>query len=132
MAATTIAESAADLLLLRKEELAQAITRALYAAMPELHQKYGEAGREKCLQDLRYNLEHLAPAVALSDPVLFARYARWLRELLAARGIPVDEVRRSFELTERTVSAGFPEEEAALVARALHAGIEALAEASLP
>jgi hypothetical protein len=71
-------ERCAARLLAEKEGLALAIADALYRERPELAAKYGETGRAKCVQDMRYNLEHLAPAVALDDPSMFAGYARWL------------------------------------------------------
>lgn len=116
------------MLLARKEELAGAITEALYAEMPDLMEKYGESGRAKCLQDMRYNLEHLAPAVALGEPALFARYVAWLRDMLRARGIPTGEVRRSLELTQDIVRDRLAPEQAARVAESLTAGLNALAE----
>lgn len=105
MASAGIAAIAADALLQRKEELARAITDALYAAMPELLQRHGERGRVKCLEDMRYNLEHLAPAVALEDDSLFVRYVTWLCDMLGARGVGTDEVRRSLELTRDVVQS---------------------------
>jgi hypothetical protein len=126
MAAVTPGEAASEALLKRKEELAYAITEALYGEMPELTSKYGAPGRAKCLQDMRYNLEHLAPAVALGEPVLFAHYAAWLRDMLAARGIPVGEVRRSFELTREVVGDRFGRAEALAVAASIDAGLSKL------
>ncbi|HEV2130044.1 MAG TPA: hypothetical protein VGR27_03020 [Longimicrobiaceae bacterium] len=128
MAAGHVEEAGSEALLARKEELARAITEALYAEMPDLMEKYGESGRAKCLQDMRYNLEHLAPAVALGEPALFARYVAWLRDMLGARGIPADEVRRSLELTQDFVRVRLAAEQAELVAAAVAAGLNALAE----
>lgn len=112
MAPAGIAATAADALLARKEELARAITDALYAVMPELLPRHGERGRVKCLEDMRYNLEHLAPAVALEDDSLFVRYVTWLCDMLGARGVGTDEVRRSLELTRDVVQARMHPEEA--------------------
>jgi MerR family transcriptional regulator, light-induced transcriptional regulator len=126
MAGLTRGEAAAEALLLNKEELAQAITAALYRDRPELLGKHGERGRLKCLQDMRYNLEHLAPAVALGEPSLFGRYVAWLAGMLAARGIPAGDVRRSLELTCDAVAARLPADEATRVVAAIGAGIAAL------
>lgn len=126
MAATTVAEAASDMLLERKEEFARAITDALYAERPELHVRHGEAGRSKCLQDMRYNLEHLAPAVALEDPTLFARYVGWLRDMLASHGVCADDVRRSLELTLAITERHLAPDHAALVAAAVAAGLATL------
>lgn len=109
-----------------REALAQAITDALYAEMPELLGRYGERGRQKCLQDMRYNLDHLAPAVELEEPRVFASYALWLNDLLRARHIPTGEVVRSLVLTERVVRERMPADEAEAVARSIRAGLAAL------
>jgi hypothetical protein len=121
-----VGERAAAALLARREELAGAITAALYGERPGLLERYGERGRRKCLEDMRYNLEHLAPAVALGDPSLFARYVVWLRELLQAHGVPARDVRRSLELTGDVVRARLEAEEAAAVERAVGAGLQEL------
>jgi MerR family transcriptional regulator, light-induced transcriptional regulator len=129
MAAESLGELACESLLERQEELARAITGALYEEMPELMERYGERGHAKCLQDMRYNLEHLAAAVALGEPGVFARYVVWLRDLLHARGIPATEVRRSLELTEQVTRTRLSGPEADAVARVLAAGLEVLAAA---
>ena len=110
----------------QREALARAVTDALYAEMPELMERYGERGRKKCLQDMRYNLEHLEPAVELGEPGIFARYTLWLNDLLVARGVPTEEVVRCLALTERTVQERLPADEAAQVARCIRAGLSAL------
>ena len=110
----------------RKDELAGAITDVLYGRDPTLVTRYGEAGRVKCLQDMRYSLEHLAPAVALDDPSLFARYVIWLEGLLAARGVGSDDVRRSLEATRSALLDRLPPDEAARVLPSLEAGLTVL------
>ena len=121
-------DAAAERLIESKEELARAITAKLYQEMPDLQQKYGQRGRSKCLEDMRYNLEHLAPAVALGEGSLFSHYCVWLRDMLAARGVGAGEIVRSLHLIAEVVRAEFPPDEALLVAEAVDAGIAALAE----
>ena len=130
MARVTPAERCGERLVREKESLAAAITAALYQERPDLLDRYGAAGREKCLQDMRYNLEHLAPAVALQEPAMFAGYARWLGGLLAARDIPTDDVVRSLALTRSTLTERFPADEAAAAAPALEAALSVLAAPS--
>jgi hypothetical protein len=126
MEAATVGTRASERLLADKEALARAITGALYEETPALMQRYGEAGREKCLQDMRYNLEHLASAVDLAQPAMFAGYVRWLDGLLRARNVSTDEVVRSLELTDREIRERFPAEEAEAVAPCIGAGLAAL------
>lgn len=127
MAALSAAARAAERLRAEADALARALTDRLYAEMPALLDRYGAVGRQKCLQDMGYNLEHLAPAVELADPAVFARYARWLDDLLRARGIPTGEVRRSLELMEQAVHERFPPDEADAVVPCIRAGLAALA-----
>lgn len=119
---------AAQWLQAEREPLARDITAALYTEMPELTKRYGERGREKCVQDMRYNLEHLAPAVELEEPAVFASYALWLHDLLRARDVPLREVVRSLVLTERLVGERLPPDEAGEVSRSIRAGLAALGE----
>jgi MerR family transcriptional regulator, light-induced transcriptional regulator len=95
---------ASESILGHRESLAREITDVLYAGDATLLPRFGEQGRAKCLQDMHYSLEHLAPAVALDDPPLFARYVTWLASLLAARGIDSRDVRRSLEATRAVLA----------------------------
>ena len=122
----TAGERSAARLVAEKEDLARAITEALYRERPEMLARWGEAGREKCLQDMRYNLEHLAPAVALEAPDMFAGYARWLLGLLQSRGIPGGDVTRSLVLTRAAIGERFPRDEASAAAPALDAALAVL------
>jgi hypothetical protein len=123
MTLPTTGHRASDSLLSNKEELARAITDRLFAAQPDVLDRYGEPGRAKCLQDMRYNLEHLAAAVALGEPDLFVRYVRWLDDLLCARNIPASDVRRSLEVMQAVILARLPSEEAAAIAACIQAGL---------
>ena len=81
---------------------------------------------------MRYCLEHLAPAVAMNDPALFARYVLWLENLLAARGIGSDDVRRSLEATQDVLAQRLLPDEAACVRPPLQAGLASLSQAAAP
>lgn len=113
----------------RAETVARAATDALYAEMPGLMERYGARGREKCLQDLRYHVEHLVPAVELEDPASFGGYAAWCDEVLRTRGIPTGELVRCLALMERPACDGMDDEAAEVVRRCLRAGVDALAGA---
>jgi hypothetical protein len=128
--ASAVETRASDSILSRKEELARAITDALYAGDPALSERFGEAGHAKCIQDMHYCLEHLAPAVALNDPALFARYVLWVEKLLAARGIGGGDVRRSLEATQGVLAQHLRPDEAACMLPCLQAGLASLAHAA--
>jgi hypothetical protein len=117
--------NASDALLDYKGILARAITDAMYREKPQLLERYGEVGRVRCLEDMHYNIEHLAPAVALGENALFVRYVVWLRDMLGARNVPVDDVRRSLELTNDMVREHLPSHADAIVP-IVNAGLAAL------
>lgn len=117
---------ASERIIERKEALAASITAALYARDPALLERHGEVGRTRCHEDMRYNLEHLAPAVDLGDPSMFARYVAWLDDLLRARNVSTEDVARSLEETDRAVRASFPQEEAEAVGECIRAGLASL------
>lgn len=127
MGAMTDGPRAAERLLRDKGVLAQEITDGLYQEMPELMEKHGEYGRGKCLQDMHYNLEHLAPAVDLGQPEMFGAYVRWLDGLLRARNVSTVEVVRSLEVMEERIRARFTAGEVEAVVPSIHAGLAALA-----
>ncbi len=126
MAELSAAERAGRALLEQKETIARSVTGLLYAEMPWLQDKYGDRGREKCLQDMRYNLEHLVPAVELEAPDMFARYTAWADGVLRARGVPTGELARSMEIMRADVAARLPDDEADAVAACMDAGLQAL------
>jgi hypothetical protein len=126
MDAMTGGARAAVRLLEEKGVLAQEITDALYQRMPELMEKHGEYGRRKCLQDMHYNLEHLAPAVDLGQPEMFTAYVRWLDGLLRARNVSTVEVVRSLELMEQRIRARFTAGEVDAIVPSIRAGLAAL------
>ena len=126
MDTVTVEGRAAGQLLAEKELLAESVTRALYDEMPELTTRYGPVGREKCLQDLRFTIEHLIPAVDLGHPEMFATYVQWLDELLRARNVSTREVIRSLELLEGIVRERFAADQAESIARSIRAGLERL------
>jgi hypothetical protein len=132
MDSVTVEGRAAGQLLAEKELLAESVTRALYDEMPELTTRHGPVGREKCLQDLRFTIEHLIPAVDLGQPEMFASYVQWLDELLRARNVSTREVVRSLELTERIVRERFAIDEADTISRCIRAGLERLPNGGRP
>lgn len=115
---------ASEAMLARREELAMTITEAVYAARPELRDRYGEIGVARCREDMRYTIEHLAPAVALGEPRLFAGYVAWLVDLLGARAIPADDVRVSLLAVRRTLENHLPAAEFAEAARSIDGALQ--------
>jgi hypothetical protein len=130
MSETTAGRNAAGRLIQDKETLARAVTARLYAENPALLEKHGERGREKCLQDMRYNIEHLIPAVDLENESMFADYVRWLDNMLGSRGVSSRDVTRCLELLGDEVHSRFGRADAGLIARVLAAGVAAVGKSA--
>ena len=86
--------------LLADDAVPLAISAELYAAHPQWEARYGPAGRARCTEDVRYHVTFLAGAVQAGCTALFADYARWCAEMLAARGIPKRHLIEVFDLLE--------------------------------
>ena len=106
-----------------RDSLAHAVTDALYAASPDLLARHGASGREKCLQDMRYNIEHLVPAVDLGDGSMFARYVGWLDGLLRARNVATRDIVRCLELLRDECARRYASDEADAIATVIGAGL---------
>ena len=72
--------------------IAEAVVEAMDAARPDMLARYGASARRRCVEDTRFHLEHLAAALEVGDPGEFLAYRRWLGVVLAARGIPEEDV----------------------------------------
>ncbi|HEX6576111.1 MAG TPA: hypothetical protein VF042_14175 [Gemmatimonadaceae bacterium] len=108
-----------------RESLASAVTERLYQEKPSLLEKHGEYGRTKCLQDMRYNIEHLLPAVELDDVSLFSRYVLWLDDLLRARNVDTDDVVRCLTILRDECTARYGDD-GAFIARIIDGGMSDL------
>ena len=84
-----------------RRRLAEAVTERHYELSPELDARYGPVGREKCLEDAEFHLSYLAEALAASSPSLFADYVAWAKVMLAARGVPAEDLARNLALASR-------------------------------
>ena len=126
MASPTIkphATEAARVLTRDVERLAEAVTERFFGERAERLEKYGERGREKTHQDMRYNVEHLVPAVEMADERMFTKYVEWLDELLRARNVPTTDLLRCLELLRAEVVSRYGDNEVDAITTILDAGI---------
>ena len=109
----------------RRDEIARAVVEAQFRRWPDLYARYGEAGRAKCVEDLRFHVLYLAEAVGADSPALFRAYAGWVKVLFAGLRIPVGELGDSLailrDVVAETVGGVAAERAAACVAAALDA-----------
>jgi methanogenic corrinoid protein MtbC1 len=113
-----------------RAQLAEADTTRQYQAQPELAAKYGEAGRNKCLQDANYHFLYLADAVAASSPTLFSDYVAWAKVMLSARGVPATDLSRNLVIMQEVVRQNFPSELSTVIDQFFEAGLSRLPSVS--
>lgn len=126
---TQLREQAARRLMHDRESLARAVTDALYDEAGDRLARHGPRGRERCLEDMHFNVDHLIPAVDLGEPDLFARYLGWLNDLLQARGVDTRDVTRCLQLLRDEVSRRYSADESRAIGEILDAGVRSLPHA---
>ena len=81
--------------------IAEACVRRIYATWPDLLDRYGERGRQLTAEDNFWHLNFLDAAVSLGEPERFRRYATWLVEFFAPRGLGPRACRRGLRVPRR-------------------------------
>jgi methanogenic corrinoid protein MtbC1 len=92
-----------------REQLAERTVDLHYAEVPGLTQRYGDTGRLRCLEDVRYHLSYLIHAISMESAVLFGNYVGWVVALMTARNIPVDDFRTNLTCLRNAISKTLPE-----------------------
>ncbi|WP_448206577.1 cobalamin B12-binding domain-containing protein [Azospirillum sp. sgz302134] len=110
----------------RLDELARAAVAIQFERWPALYARYGAAGLEKCVQDVRYHLLYLAEAVEADSPALFREYIAWVKVLFAGLRIPADELGESLEILRDVTAARMDEATGRRVRACVDAALEAL------
>ena len=78
-------------------------------------ERYGDRGRHHADEDSDFHLRYLSRAIAAGDAGVLRRYAVWLRELLATRGMCTRHLDENFRLLAREIaSQPWPDRERAV------------------
>lgn len=113
------------------EELAAATPRLSERVLEEMYAdpfwaaRYGDRGRRHTRNDGDFHIKYLTEALVADDAAVFAHYARWLRELLVARGMCSRQLAENFTRLATAIDAE-PWAERARAVAILHAGAGAL------
>ncbi|NQD67204.1 hypothetical protein HP456_14915 [Bacillus haikouensis] len=102
----------------------------LYERYPELGERFGEVGKQKCYEDNVHHFNYLQTTAAAGDEKVFIDYALWLNNVLISRGMKSDHLIDNFVcLLEALAESG--SEEAEIFQHYLNAGIRAIRENDL-
>lgn len=91
-----------------RDELAEKIVDRHYLLRPELASRYGEAGRTKCVTDVRRHLDALAQAIAVGRSALFLDHVAWAKIVLSSRRIPVQDLAENLDACRITLGEYLP------------------------
>jgi methanogenic corrinoid protein MtbC1 len=116
----------ADVLEQRGRALAEATVAHCWTADPDLEERYGDRGRQKCVQDVGFHIMYLANAIAMACPSLFADYLGWAKALLTGLGIPAGDVANSLEALRIVTRRELPHDMSDVISRYVDVGLTAL------
>lgn len=89
-----------------RSRLAARVTDEMFED-PFWTERFPKRGRKFSEEDVGYHVEHLVEALLAGDPLVFARYARWLQSVLTTRGMCTRHLAESIERLGRAAS-GLP------------------------
>jgi hypothetical protein len=78
--------------------LAEIVTDKIYELDPSLHEKYGEKGKKKCLEDNHHHFKHLHTAWELNESKFFTDYAIWLDGILTRHEMTTQHLLDNFDM----------------------------------
>ncbi|MEO8274510.1 MAG: hypothetical protein ABI620_10630 [Chloroflexota bacterium] len=84
--------------------VAERICEQFYAEFPDHDARYGARGRDFCAHDNAYLVAWLVDSLELAGADSFKRNVDWLRDLLAARGFPMEAFQRNLDLVGEAVA----------------------------
>jgi MerR family transcriptional regulator, light-induced transcriptional regulator len=114
---------------LQKNEIAELIVAEQWRRNPAFTDRYGPAGKAKCIQDVGYNLSYLSESIAADSEPLFLTYIQWVKSLFEGLKIPTIELSESLSITAEILKSNVPGENGLIAAKFIDAGIKALTEA---
>lgn len=112
-----------------RRALAEQVVERQYRLEPGLRDRFGAAGRAKCVQDNEYHLSYLATAITYSSPALFCDYMAWAKRLLASYRVNSEIVQQNLACMRDVLLEALPSEPGKLAATYVEAAIESLPEA---
>ena len=117
---------AADKIESKKRNLSALVTELHFKNNPGLEKRYGEEGRERCLEDANYHFSYLIEALRVDSDALFSHYLEWAWQMLGARNIPKDDLIENIGYMIKAVEKSLPAADAEPVISILETGAESL------
>lgn len=110
------------------DSVIQRAVKEIYVKYPELDEKFGERGRQKCFEDNVYHFQYLETSSGLGSAKIFTDYALWLNSVLVSRGMSTDHLIDNFKSIIIALEAAPDMENGDQFANHLYQAIHALEE----
>jgi methanogenic corrinoid protein MtbC1 len=127
---TSVGRAAAEALGAARAEITEAVVAREFSERTEWLERYGAAGRDRCLEDLGRHLDYLATALAQDSASLFDDYVAWAAVLLKRLGIPEDHLRANLALTRSIIAEKLSPDLAAEAVSLIEGAVDRLAPAA--
>ena len=122
--------AASRAILSSRRAISEAVVERQYALRTELRDRYGERGREKCVEDTQFHLAHLSGALLASSPGLFADYISWASGVMTVASVRSEDVRENLACLRDILGDRLPEGQADAAAEYVESALGRLAEAA--
>jgi len=110
----------------RRLLIAQAIVDKEFSIHPEIEIRYGNAARDKSIQDAQFHLAYLAEAITADNMALFGDYIAWAKVVLAKRGISSEDLVIHLECMKEALWEFMPAALAQVASEFIDIGLEQL------
>jgi methanogenic corrinoid protein MtbC1 len=108
---------------LRDKAIDHVIER-LYEAHGSTYERFGEAGKRACREDIGFHFDFLEPAMEFGEAAPLADYLCWLAAVLEARSIPADHVSASMSLLGEFLARQLAADDATLLRSIVEVAID--------
>ena len=112
----------------RRRALSTAVVERQYMLRPEFRERYGERGREKCIEDTEFHLAHLSAALLAASPALFAGYIEWVASVMVTTGVRLEDVRENLVCIQELIAEKLPAGMASVASSYVGTALERFAE----
>ncbi|MRX71544.1 hypothetical protein GJU40_05060 [Bacillus lacus] len=92
--------------------IVEKVTNQIYQDYPELQEKYGDRGREKCKEDNVHHMKHLETSFAMQNKEFFIDYSIWLNGILNRHGMDSSHLAYNYTILQKYIGEEFTEEKA--------------------
>lgn len=110
------------------DRIAEAVTDRQFSDNPELSERYGSAGRQKCTADAKRHLSYLSSAIAQDSDAIFVDYVGWAKILLIKLGIHYQDLTTNLRILKSTIETVLPASEFDVASRVIEVGLAQLSE----